>query len=378
MDLSLTPEQEMLKSTAKDFVARECPITFVRELDEGGDGFSRPLWQKIADLGWVGMIIPEEYGGGGRSFTDLGVIYEEMGRGLLPSPHHSSGVLCALILLEGGSDQQKRGLLPAIARGEQVLALALTEPDYGWEASHVNLAASARNGNYVLNGTKLFVHDAHIADKMIVAARTRQSADPREGITLFLVDRTAAGLSSRVVSGWTGERQNELTFNNAEVPGSRVVSSVDGGWSVLERAFAPATAALCAYMIGGLQEVYEWTVNYCRTRQQFSVPIGTFQRVQDHVVEIVNRLDGARWTTYEALWKLDTNQPGIAETVSIAKAVTSEAYDEGTFHSHEIHAGIGISKEYGLYLYTKKARTLFSYLGDPTHHRKRIAQQLAL
>ncbi|HLC30290.1 MAG TPA: acyl-CoA dehydrogenase family protein [Dehalococcoidia bacterium] len=146
MDLALTPQQEMLKNAAKDFVAQECPKTFVREMDEQGDGFSRPLWKKVSDLGWAGMIIPEQYGGAGQGFTDLGVLYEEMGRGLLPSPHHSSAVLCSLILMNGGSDQQKQRLLPAIAKGEQILAFAFTEPDYGWEASQVTLSATAGGG----------------------------------------------------------------------------------------------------------------------------------------------------------------------------------------------------------------------------------------
>lgn len=378
MDLALTPQQEMLKNAAKDFVAQECPKTFVREMDEQGDGFSRPLWKKVSDLGWAGMIIPEQYGGAGQGFTDLGVLYEEMGRGLLPSPHHSSAVLCSLILMNGGSDQQKQRLLPAIAKGEQILAFAFTEPDYGWEASQVTLSATAGGGGYVLNGTKLFVHDAHIADSLVVVARTRQGANPRDGITLFLVDRNAPNVAVRTLTGFTGERQNEIRFNNVQVAADRVIGPVDGGWAILEKSLDPATAALCAYMVGGIQEIFEWTVNYGRTRQQFGVPIGTFQRVQDHVVEIVNHLDAARWTTFEALWKIDANQPGITEAVSVAKAVASEAYERGTFHAHEVHAGIGISKEYGLHLYTKKARTLFSYLGDPSYHRSRIAQLLAL
>jgi len=378
MDLALTPEQEMLKTTAREFVANECPQALVRDLDEKGDGFSRDLWQKMARLGWMGVIIPPEYGGGGHTYTDLGVLYEEMGKGALRSPHHSSAVLCALILLKGGSEQQCKELLPAVARGELVLALAATEPDYGWDPIDIQLRAEARGSGYALDGTKLFVHDAQIADTLIVAARTREAPDPAVGISLFLVDRTTPGVTVRVADGWTGERQNEVIFKDVTVPADRVVGGIDEGWPVLAQAYLPATAALCAYMVGGLQEVYERTVSYSRTRQQFGVAIGTFQRVQDRVVEVVNYLDSARWTTYEALWKLDTDPEHAAEAVSIAKAVTSEAYDEGTFSSHEVHAGIGISKEYGLHLYTKKARTLFNYLGDPTYHRNKIAQMLAL
>ena len=378
MDLSLTPEQEMLKNIARDFVARECPQTLVRELDEQGDGFSRDLWQKMAGLGWVGIIIPERYGGGGHSFTDLGVIYEEMGKGALPSPHHSSAVLCALLILNGGTDEQKDALLPAIARGERILALAATEPEYGWDPEDIQLRATGSASGYALNGTKLFVHDAGIADTLIVAARSGSSADIRGGITLFLVDRNAPGLSVRETSGWAGERQHEVRFENVTVQPDAMLGGWGGGWPLLTRAYLPATAALCAYMVGGLQEAYERTVTYSRTRQQFGVAVGTFQRVQDHVVNIVNYLDSARWTTYEALWKLDTEPETAEEAVSIAKAVTSEAFDEGTFAAHEVHAGIGISKEYGLHIYTKKARTFFNYLGDPAYHRNKIANMLAL
>jgi alkylation response protein AidB-like acyl-CoA dehydrogenase len=378
MDLSLNTEQEMFKATAKDFISNECPIAFVRDMDELGDGFPRELWQKLCGLGWAGMGIPEEYGGSGRSNTDLGVLFEELGRGLLPSPLFSSAVLSALIIMEGGSEEQKRALLPAIASGQRILTLAFTEPDYGWGPDDVRMAAGPSANGFVLRGTKLFVHDAHIADTIIVAARSRLATDMARGISLFLVDAKAAGLRSRVVSGWTGERQIELTFDDVKVGPEALIGPAEEGWPILRRAFQPATAVLCAFMVGGLQQVYEMTLDYCRTRQQFGSLIGSFQRVQDHVVELVNHLDAARWTTYEALWKLDMGDASAVEAVAMAKTVTSEAFDEGTFRSHEVHAGIGISKEYGLYLYTTKARTLYEYLGNPEHHRHTVAQLLKL
>ena len=280
--------------------------------------------------------------------------------------------------MEGGSEEQKRTLLPAIASGQRILTLALTEPDYGWGPDDVRMAAGPSANGFVLRGTKLFVHDAHIADTIIVAARSRLATDMTRGVSLFLVDAKAAGLSSRVVSGWTGERQIELTFDDVKVGPEALIGPAEEGWPILRRAFQPATAVLCAFMVGGLQQVYEMTLEYCRTRQQFGTLIGSFQRVQDHVVELVNHLDAARWTTYEALWKLDMGDANAAEAVAMAKTVTSEAFDEGTFRSHEVHAGIGISKEYGLYLYTTKARTLYEYLGNPEHHRHTVAQLLKL
>ena len=377
MDLSFTETQEMLKNTARSFLSRECPMTRLRELDETETGFDPNLWRQMVEMGWVDMIIPEEFGGSGMSFTDLGVLYEEMGRVLLPSPHHSTAVLGALAILEAGTPQQKAQLLPAIARGELILALALTEPDYGWEPGAVRLQATARNGRFVLNGTKLFVHDAHIADQIICVARTRQSEDPAEGITLFLVDKRSPGLSCRTMSGWLGTKFNEVNFQSVEAPADSVLGSVDSGWAALTPVLDKAAVVLCAYMVGGGQQVLENTLEYTRSRVQFGSPIGTLQRVQDHVIDVVNALDAARWTTYEALWKIDSGNP-TAIAASVAKAASSEAFQSLCDSAHRAHGAIALVKEYGLYMYTKMARTLYSYLGDPTHHKRRLARLLEM
>lgn len=376
MDLSLTESQEMLRSTARDFVERECPTAVAQELDKTDSGFSADLWRKMAELGWVGMIFPEAYGGMGSSLTDLSVIYQEMGWGVLPSPHLSSVMLCGLTILENGTEQQKEQLLPAIARGEQILALALTEADYGWSPESIHLTASARDGKYVLNGTKLYVHDAHIANQLLCVARTSPGSDSEEGITLFLVDRQSPGLSCRDLTGFVGEKQNEVVFDSVEVDRSAVIGEPGRGWSALTPALEKASAVLCAYMIGGCQRVWEMTVEYCRTRVQFGVPIGTFQRVQDHVIDIVNALDAARWTTYEALWKIDEHKADIARSVLLAKIVCSEGYHQACISSHEVHAGVGVDRGYPLYLYSKKASILYHYLGDPSYQRRRMAQIL--
>lgn len=376
MDLSLTETQEMLRSTARDFVERECPTAVAQELDKSQTGFSPDIWRKMAELGWVGMVLPEAYGGMGSSLTDLAVIYQEMGWAVLPSPHLSSGVLCGLTILEGGTEQQKEQLLPAIAKGDQILALALTEADYGWGPESVHLTASARDGRFVLNGTKLYVPDAHIADKLICVARTRQSGDAQEGITLFLVDKQAPGLSCRDLTGFVGEKINEVVFDSVEVDRSAVIGELDKGWSTLSPVIEKAMAVLCAYMVGGCQRVWELTVEYSQTRVQFGVPIGTFQRVQDHVIDIVNALDGARWTTYEALWKIDEAKPDATKSVLLAKIVASEGYHGSCTSSHEVHAGTGVDRNYPLYLYTKKSRTFYHYLGSPLTLRKRMGQLL--
>lgn len=376
MDLSLTESQEMLRNTARDFVEREFPTAVAQELDKSEAGFSPDLWRKMAELGWVGMILPEAYGGMGSSLTDLGVIYQEMGWAVLPSPHLSSAVLCGLTILEGGTEQQKEQLLPSIAQGEQILALALTEADYGWGPESVHLKADARDGKFVLNGTKLYVPDAHIADKLICVARTRESRDAQEGITLFLVDKQSSGLSCRNLTGFVGEKINEVVFNSVEVDRSAVIGELDRGWSALAPVLEKAAVVLCAYMVGGCQRVWEMTVEYSSTRVQFGVSIGTFQRVQDHVIDIVNALDAARWITYEALWKLDERKEDATMAMLLAKIVASEGYHSACTSSHEVHAGTGVDRSYPLYLYTKKSRSFYHYLGAPVYLRKRMAQLL--
>lgn len=380
MDLSLTETQEMLRNTARDFLKRECPWTLVKEIDDIETGFSEELWRKIADLGWLGMIFPEAYGGMGSSLTDLAVIYEELGQALLPGPYFSSSTLCGSIILDIGTEEQKQQLLPAIGQGARILTLALTEPDYGWEPECIHLTAKPKDGNFILNGTKRFVHDAQIANQIICVARTRESSDPEEGITLLLVDKESPGLSCRNLSGFVGEKLNELTFNSVEVPASNMLGERDKGWSALGRPLNRAVVILCAYMVGGCQHLLDMTLEYAQTRVQFGQPIAAFQWVQSYIIGQANHLEKARWLTYEALWKLDTNKPQQEqdEAVSLAKAVSSEAFYECGHLGHEVHAGVGVDKKYPLYLYSRKSKTLYSYLGDPYYHRKCVARALEL
>ena len=372
MDLSLTEEQELLKSTARDFMERECPTDTLLDLDETDTGFSEDIWQKAAEIGWLGMLVPEGYGGAGSSLTDAAVLYEQLGAGPLVGPLFSSGVLGALIVSEVGDESQRSRWLPNIANGREIVTLAFTEPDYGWEAGNIQMRAQPTDAGYVLNGTKLFVHDAMSATTLICAVRSRG----QEGVTLIMVGAGAQGLSRRPLSGFLGQ-VGEVTFENVEVTGDAVLGELGGGWQSLQRAFTQAIPVLCAYKVGGVQSVFDMTLEYSRTRIQFGTPIGRFQRVQDHIVEMVNHLDAARWTTYEALWKLDTGRP-VDASVHLAKAVASAGYYQGCNHSHEVHAGIGVVREYGLTLHTQMSRTLYHYLGDPRFHRRRIGETLAI
>ena len=380
MDLSLTEFQKMLKNSTADFLKGELPWTFAKEIDESESGFSPELWKKVADMGWLGMVLPESCGGMGCSLTDLAVIYEEMGQAVMPGVFFSSSVLCGLIISDLGTDAQKQAILPAIAKGEKILTLALTEPDYGWRAENIQLLAEPAQDGFVLNGTKRFVHDAQVADQFICVARTSRSSDPAEGITLLLVDKDTPGLSCRSIPAFSGDRFSELVFDNVKVASSGLLGEKDRGWRLLSGPLNKATVILCAYMVGACQHLLDMTVQYSQTRVQFGQPIGAFQWVQGYVIGQANELEKARWFTYEALWKVDSNKPENeqSEAVSLAKAVASEAFLECGHLGHEVHAGLGVDKKYPLYLYSKKSKNLFSYLGDPNHHRKRVALLLGL
>ncbi len=378
MDLGLNEVQTMLQNLAREFMETEMPTARVLEIDDSPSGFAVDVWEKMSEIGWPSMVIPEEYGGSGNSFTDLGVVYEVMGFYACPSPHLSSAVLASHAILEAGDDSQKQALLPGIASGQQIFAFAYTEPEYAWGPGTVQLQATRQDGGFTLNGTKLFVPDANIADQLLVVGRTASGANPEDGLSLFVVPREASGVSVRVQSGWLGPKVCEVNFDGVRVADSEVLGSPGGAWPAVEKAFDRATAVLSAYMAGGTQRVFEMARDYSQTRIAFGVPIGTFQRVQDHVIEALNQADAAKWSAYEALTQLDDGSPEASVAVSMAKAVASDGFAKACDASHHVHAGIGTDLEYGLTQFTKRARNLQHYLGDAIYHKARMARLMVV
>ena len=373
MDLALTPEQEMLKAAVRRFVDTEYPKETLLELAATGQTAPSEPWQKLAATGWLGTIIPTEYGGEGGSFTDAGVLFEELGRGPVPGPHISSAALAALTILEAGAEAQKRALLPDLAAGRRTIALAITEADYQWDETDIQTLAVADSPGYRISGAKVYVYDAAAVTDLICAVRTEN----RQQVGLALVPADAPGVTIRRLAGFAWNLA-EVRLDSVQIAPSAVLGGdFAGGWAALQRAVARAIPLLCAYQVGGSQRVYEMSVDYSRTRIQFGTPIGRFQRVQDHIINLVNELDAARWTTYEALWKLDTAR-AAADSIHLAKAVSSAAYYNACNHAHEVHAGVGSTTEYGLTLHTTASRTLYQFLGDPQFHRRRLADALGL
>jgi alkylation response protein AidB-like acyl-CoA dehydrogenase len=376
MDLALTESQEMLKSAARTFMERECSRQVLLDLDRTETGISPEIWGQLARMGWLGLAIPAEYGGEGAGLLDTAIVYEQLGRGPLGGPHFSSAVLGGLVVLECGTEDQRREVLPRVAAGEQVLALAYTEPDYGWGPESVKMAARRDGSDYILDGVKLFVHDAAAATHLLCVARTGDGPDPTAGLSVFLVDRSEPGVSVRTLPGFMAGLC-EVRFEGVRVPAGAVLGELGAAWPGLSRAFLKAIPVLCAYKVGATEAVFEMSVSYSQTRVQFGQPIGRFQRVQDHIIDIVNYLDSARWTTYEAIWKLETGRPAEA-SVHLAKAVASESFYRACNSAHEVHAGIGSVRNYGLVLFTKASRSLYNYLGDPKFHKRRLADALEL
>ena len=359
----------MLRSSARTFIEREAPPHTIVALQKSESGLVPDMWRKACDAGWLGILVPAEFGGSDGSVTDAAVLYEELGRGPLPGPFFSTGVLGALTVIEAATDAQKRALLPRVARGDAVLSVALLEPNASWGAAGITLKPLRRGERYVLDGTKLFVSDATSATELIVAVRT---GDRPDAVSLLLVDARARGVKARRLPGFLSW-QCEVSFDNVEAV--LLGAAENDGWAQLERALLKAWPVLCSYMVGGCQAVFDMSVAHSQVRVQFGVPIGKFQRVQDHIIRLVNHLDAARWATNEALWKVDSGRPAGA-SVHMAKAVSSEGYLEACNAAHEVHAGQGSLIEYGLVAHTQMSRTLFAYLGDPRWHKRRMADAL--
>lgn len=375
MDFGLSEEQEMLRASARDFLQRECPRQLVRQLEESEQGYSPELWQKMARQGWMGLMFPEEHGGGGGSFLDLAVLLEEMGYSMLPGPFFSTVVLGGLAILMAGTEQQKTELLPEVAEGKAILSFALTEPAGAYDAAAVKTRAVRRDGGYVIEGTKLFVLDADIADYVICAARTGEMENPEDGVTLFLLDAGSPGMRCTPLSTLARDRKCEVVFDGVHVCETGVLGRVDEGWPVVVDILQKATVAKCAEMVGGSQAVLDMTVAYAKERFQFGRPIGSFQAIQHYCADMITDVSGSRFVTYKAAWKVSEGVPAAADA-SIAKAWTGDAYGRVALLAHQIFGAIGFTMDHDIHMYYRRARAGQTVFGDADFHRAMVAQAL--
>ena len=374
MKLTLTEEQEMIKKTACDFLADKCPKTFVKQMEESETGYSRELWQEMAELGWMGLAFPEKYGGGDMNFLDLAVLLEEMGRACLPSPFFSTVVLGGLPILDVGSEEQKQEYLPNLIRGEKTFTLALTEPSYqNYDTSSITVEATPDNDNYIINGIKLFVPDAHIADYLICVAKTK----PENGITTFLADAKNPRINCTVLKTVAGDKLCEVVFDQMPVPKVNILGQLNQGWSAVQKIIERAAVGKCCEIVGNIQRVLEMTVDYAKERKQFDRPIGTFQIIQHYCADMATDIDGARFSTYQAAWMLSEGLPCTKE-VAIAKAWIGEASQRVVALAHQIHGAIGVTLEHDLHFYTRRAKAAELAFGDANFYREMVAREMGL
>jgi alkylation response protein AidB-like acyl-CoA dehydrogenase len=374
MDLGLSEQQELLKNAARDFLEKECPESLVREMEEDEKGYSPDLWKKMAEQGWQGLLVPEAYGGADFGYLDLVVLIEEFGRALVPGPFISTQVGGVIPLIEAGSEEQKKQYLPNIASGNAIWTLAYTEPSARFDTEGVALEVKEDGNDVVLNGTKLFIRDAVVADFFTVVGR-KPGTKGDDGITLVIVDAKTAGITQTQLKTIAADKQAEVKFENVKVPKANVLA---GGAATLKKISRKATVLECAYLVGLAQMDFEISVQYAKDRIQFGRPIGSFQAIQHKAADMVTDVDGSRFIMYRAAWSVDQDESDADLNVNMAKAWVSEATRRVVAHGQQIHGGIGFTKDYKVQLYFRRQKASELAWGDSDYHRELVAAQLAI
>ena len=371
MNFAFTEEQDELRKTVRQFLDAKSPEAAVREQMETDTGFDPAVWAQMGEqMGLQGLIVPEEFGGSGYGYVELGIVLEEMGRSLLCAPFFSTVVLAANTLIHSGDDAAKKTHLPGIASGETIAALAFTEPSGKWDESGITMEATVAGDSYTLTGTKMFVLDGHTANLIIVAAKTGK------GVSLFTVDGDASGLTRTALSTMDQTRkQAKLEF--ADTPAT-LLGTEGEGWSVLSTVLDLAAVGLAAEQVGGAQKVLDMAVEYAKVRVQFGRPIGSFQAIKHKCADMLLEVESAKSAAYYGMWCASEMNDELPSVASLAKAYCSEAYFHATAENIQIHGGIGFTWEHPAHLYFKRAKSSELLFGDPTYHRELLAQRIGI
>ena len=375
MSLVLNDDQLMFRDAAKRFAGERAPISQLRTLRDSNDavGFSREVWKEMAEMGWAGVLVPEEFGGVGFGYVGAGLIAEEIGRNLSATPFLSTAILGVTALLKGGSTAQKETLLPAIASGEQIVAFASDERVRHAPFSIATRATSA-SGKFKLSGRKVHVLDGHVADRLIVAARTSGDVESRDGITLFLVDPKAQGVSITRIHDVDSRNVATIELHDVTVSSDDVLGGVDKGGAILDAVLDAGRAVLAAELHGISAEAFERTLGYLRERDQFGVKIGSFQALQHRAAHLFCEIEMLKSVVLRALQALDAQESGAAGFVCLAKARATEIARIATNEAVQMHGGIGMTDEFDIGFFMKRARAAAETFGDAFYHTDRYAQ----
>jgi alkylation response protein AidB-like acyl-CoA dehydrogenase len=373
IDFGLSEDQEALQRAAREFLVAECPPALVRDNAANGDGIPRALYRKMAELGWMGLVVPEAMGGLGLSTLDLALVLEELGRAAAPGPFLATQLVIAALLARG-SEQQRAAWLPRLLAADAFGTLAVAEGDRAFEPAGVQATARRTKAGWVLRGTKLFVPDAPGAEAILVAARTRPGTQGR-GVSLFLVERGTPGVRVKPQESFDlSRRVGEVRLHDAVVPPAALVGRVDEGWAVLARLLDLACIGIAADSLGGAWKAIETAVEYAKMREQFGRKIGSFQAVKHMAAEMVAEVEPARSLVWYAAYAYDARPPAeAARAAAMAKAALGDVYSRTARRAVEIHGGIGFTWEYDLHLWFKRAHVNEVAFGDPAFHRERLA-----
>ncbi len=376
MNFAFSEDQAELRRTVRAFLEAKSPSAEVRQLMDTTDGYDPAVWNQMgAEMGLQGLHIPEEYGGQGFSFVELAIVLEEMGRVLLCAPFFSTVVLAANAILNVGSDADKKALLPGIASGETKATLAFTEPNGKWDASGIEMQATSDNGNWTLSGEKMFVVDGHVADVIVVVARTAGSSGT-DGISFFAVDGNAAGLTRTALATMDQTRkQARLEFSNVV---ATPLGDAGQGWAALSKTLDQAAVAIANEGVGGAQFVLDMSVEYAKVRVQFGRPIGSFQAIKHKCADMLLEVESGKSAAYYAAWAAAEDNEELPVVAALAKAYVSDAYFHCAAENIQIHGGIGFTWEHDAHLYFKRAKSSEIFLGDATYHRELLAQRIGI
>ena len=377
MSLVLSEDQQLLKDSAKGFCQQNAPITQLRKLrdSKNADGFDRATWQQMLELGWAGMAIPEAFGGFEFGYGGLGVVLEETGRNLVSSPLLATVLIGAALINELGSEEHKQSLLPKIVGGDLLLALALDEkPQHA--PTHIATTATQTAGGFTLNGKKVFVLDGHVADQLLVVARTGGAVESAAGISVLIVDVKAAGVSITRTSMVDSRNAATVIFNNVELPANALLGELGNGFAGLDRVLDIARIGLSAEMLGSIQAAFDLTLEYLKQREQFGVLIGSFQGLQHRAATMYSEIELCKSLVRAALSALDdptASSADIAKLASATKAKLAEVFFLVSNEGIQMHGGIGMTDEFDIGFFIKRARVAQQFLGDAGFHRDRYA-----
>ena len=367
----------MLRTMARDFLIKECPKSRTRELERDQKGYSPDTWNHMAALGWMGLVLPEQYGGSNADFMDLVVLMEEIGRNILPGPFFPTVALAAFPIMEYGSEEQKSRYLPPIARGEKIWTLALNETSADCNCKGIKTAAKLENGEYILNGEKLFVPYAAIADYMLVVARIKKDRVLDKGFTLFIVDRNKSGIDVETIPTITGEMQCRVRLKGVKLSESDVLGMAGNAGNALGRILDKASLLKCAEVSGACQSVLDMTNTYARERLQFGKPIGSFQVIQHRLVDMLIDVEGLQYLMSQAAWLMSIGAD-CGEQLAMAKAKANEVHQRVALSGVKIHGAIGFSMDHDIGLYYRRVIASKFFPRDTDYYLEKVARGIGL